>query len=363
MPKDDILELINDNILKPIDSTYQGVAEGRNVILIQVEALQDFVLNLTYNDQILTPNLNKLMVDSSIYFSNYYSTIGKGNTADAEFTTFNSIYPVIQREIYTLYETNTFQGLPWLLKEKGYSTFAVHGYEEQFWNRKNAYPYQGIDTFYALEQLDDSEKIGLGISDQSMFEQTIDLIKEQDGNYFAFINTLTNHHPYVLDDNLCEIELLEEHQDTKFGSYLQTVHYTDRVIGEFIQDLKDEGLYDNTIIALYGDHHGLNYEMDDNAEIMETIIDRQYDYDEMLHIPLIIHIPNSNYKETIKTVGGQIDFLPTFANIMGLEIEHPYIMGQDLINAKTGFVAFTAYLLEGSFATDDIMYEVSRHGT
>jgi phosphoglycerol transferase MdoB-like AlkP superfamily enzyme len=60
--------------------------------------------------------------------------------------------------------------------------------------------------------------------------------------------------------------------------------------------------------------------------------------------------------------GGQIDFLPTIANIMGIKLDQPYILGQDLVNAKDGFVAFTAYLFEGSFVHNDVMFEISREG-
>src|SRR5690606_31882656 len=85
-----------------------------------------------------------------------------------------------------------------------------------------------------------------------------------------------------------------------------------------------------------------------------------YDYDEMLNVPMIIHVPGSNIKETIQTTGGQIDFLPTIANIMGLSLDDALIMGQDLANAEKGFVAFTTYLFEGSFAINDIIFEISR---
>jgi phosphoglycerol transferase MdoB-like AlkP superfamily enzyme len=82
----------------------------------------------------------------------------------------------------------------------------------------------------------------------------------------------------------------------------------------------------------------------------------------MLNIPMIIHVPGSGVKETISTTGGQIDFMPTIANIMGLALDETFILGQDLANAKDGFVAFTTYLFEGSFASNDVIFEISREG-
>lgn len=364
MDEEEILEVIGEQVLEPeqnpIRPKYYQSGKGKNLIVIQLEALQDFVINTLYNEQEITPNLNKLIEKDTIYFDQYYSNTGKGNTADAEFSSLNSLYPLIDGEIYRLYEDSTFNGLPWLMREQGYRSFAVHGYEGDFWNREAAYPYQGFEDYISMEDLNQDELIGMGISDKSMFSQLVPILKDQQTPFFSFVITLTNHHPFNIDDEYKTLELLEEDIDTKFGAYLQSVHYTDEAIGQFINDLKAAGLYDNTVIALYGDHHGLNCGMEDVWESVSNFIGRNYDYDEMLNIPMAIHIPNSNISENIHTTGGQIDFLPTIANIMGLTLENTLILGQDLVNAKDGFVAFTTYLFEGSFANNEVIFQISR---
>lgn len=360
MEEQEVLQIIDANTEENVSNEFNGVAAGRNVIMIQIEAMQNCMIGATYNGVELTPNLNKLISTDSLYFDNFYTNIGKGNTADAEFTVMNSLYPSTERECYTLYETNTFRGLPWLLKNQGYKTMAFHGYEGDFWNRRNAYPYQGIDEFYAMEDLKQDEIIGLGISDKSVFKQATDIIEKNEGQFFSFIVTLTNHHPYNLDSSMWTVPIKPEDAESKFASYLQTVHYTDAAIGEFIEDLKSRGLYENSIIVLYGDHHGLNKDMDDNDIYMERFLGKTYDYDEMFKVPLIINIPSMGFAETISTVGGQIDVLPTLANLMGIELDKQYICGQDIVNANRGFVAFSAYINDGSFVSDGVMYEMSR---
>ncbi|BCJ96467.1 sulfatase [Anaerocolumna cellulosilytica] len=359
---DEVLDTVQEVAFQPKGTKYKGIGEGKNVILLQVEALQNFVIGAEYNGQVLTPNLNALIKQDTLYYDRYYTNIGKGNTADAEFSTLNSLYPVIDRECYTLYEQNTFNGLPWLLRDKGYNAFVIHGYKGEFWNREAAYPAQGFEDFYSMEDMEADDIIGLGISDKSMFKQTIDILKEKKQPFFSFIITLTSHHPFILEEEDASLQLKEEDIGTKFGSYLQTVRYADEALGQFITDLKTAGLYEDTVIALYGDHHGLNLNMDDNAVLMEKYLGRTYDYDEMLRVPMLIHVPGSGVTDTISTTGGQVDFLPTIANVMNLEISQPYILGQDLSNAKDGFVAFTAYLFEGSFIHNEVMFEISREG-
>lgn len=340
----------------------EGIAKGKNMIVIQLEAFQNFVIRAEYNRQELTPNLNRLIDDESIYFDNYYSIIGKGNTADAEFATLNSLYPVIDGESYRLYTDNTYNGLPWKLKEQGYETYAFHGNEGKFWNRQEAYPYQGIDHFYSIENMDDSDMVGLGISDISMFEQMVDVLKKAKGNFFSFGISLSSHHPYELDEKLQELDILPEDEGTKFANYLQSVHYTDKAIGELIECLKDAGLYEDTMLVFYGDHHGLNCTMDDNDIYVSNYLGKQYGYEEMMKVPCIIHVPGVGNSEKVSTLGCQVDFLPTMAYLMDFEIEQPYLMGQNLLTAEHGFAAFTAYLFEGSFAYDNVMFQISREG-
>ena len=360
----EIMKVLNETTPEPVRPRFNGIGEGKNLIVIQMEAFQDFVVGATYNGQEITPNLNKLLQKDTIYFDNYYSNIGKGNTADAEFSSMNSLYPLIDGESYQMFQDNTFNGLPWLLRDKGYYAFAVHGFEGEFWNREKAYPNQGFQDFISMEDLNQDDMIGMGISDKSMFKQLIPILQKQTQPYFSFVITLSNHHPFVLDEKYRTLKLLPGDEGTKFGDYLETVRYTDEAIGQFIDDLKTAGLYDNTVIALYGDHHGLNCGMEDVQERMSNFIGRTYDYDEMLNVPLIINVPGSGVNQTIHTTGGQIDFLPTIANIMGIKIDDnkSFILGHDIANAKEGFVAFTSYLFEGSFAKDDVIFQISREG-
>lgn len=343
---------------------YAGIGNGMNLIVIQVESMQNFVLNTDYEGQEITPNLNKLLKEDTLYFNHYYTNMGKGNTSDAEFSTQTSLYPVIEGASYDLYVDNDFLALPNLMAQKGYYTSAAIGDDKDFYNRATIYPKLGYDYFYNEENLEMDELSGLGLSDKSLFRQMAKNLAEQESPFYSFIITLTNHYPYVLDEPLeATLKLNEKDKDTLFGGYLQTIRYTDEAIGEFIEALKDEGIYDNTIIAIYGDHHGLNCLDDDNYERMTEFLGFEYDYDTMLNIPLLIHIPGLGESKAVETVGGQVDFLPTIANFFDLDLSESVTFGQDLLNTDEGFVATVAYMLQGSFIKDGVLYEIGRDGT
>lgn len=337
-------------------------AKDKNVIVIQAESLQNFVINKEIEGQMITPVLNDLIKNDSIYFNRYYEQVGWGNTSDAEFITHNSYYPSIKNFSYMAYKDNDFSTLPSLLKEQGYSTLAFHGNEADFWNRDKMYPSQGLDTYISLEDFQQDEMIGIGLSDGSLFRQSINKLKEQKQPFYGFFITLTSHHPFTMEDEYKGLNIEGEFKDTLLEDYLQTIHYLDRELGNFINMLKEEGLYEDTMIAIYGDHEGLDMRDEEAQELLSSYLGKCYKEDEMRRVPLIAHIPNSNFQEEVNTTGGQIDFFPTIGNILGLEVDPGKVLGKDLLNTQYGFVAKQVHVARGSFIDDEKVFNMSEDG-
>ena len=363
--EEEILRQMEAIVPKSEGNLYSGVAKGRNLILIQVESLNDFVIGADYQGQELTPVLNQMIQEDSFYFDRFYSTTGVGNTCDAEFVTMNSLYANDERECYRKYVDNTYNGLPWMLRQEGYSAMAFHGYVKTFWNREEAYKNQGIEHYYSQEELEMTQKSGFGLTDKEMFRQAVDILKTKQEPFFSFMITLTNHIPYDMPQSLATLDLALEDEKTMFGRYLQTVHYTDEAIGDLIGYLKEAGLYDNSMIVIYGDHQGLNKETLEVSLSMMDYLGKEYDFDEMLKIPLIIHIPGLGEHKVITTVGGQIDTAPTIANLMDLDFRQPYQFGHDLLNTKEGFLAQISYIGKGSYidGNNDMIFAIGKDGT
>lgn len=339
-----------------------GIGEGRNVIVIQVEALQDFVINRKYNGQTLTPNLNKLLLADSIYFNRYYQQLGKGGTSDAEFVTQNSLYPSMDLPAYSKYQNNKFLGLPMILRERGFNTMAFHAYKPEFWNRQNIYPMLGYDRFINMNDFNREEIFGWGLSDKLFFKQSSVILSKAKQPFYSFLVTLSSHHPYALPAKYKKVKLLPEHKDKSLGNYLQAINYADEALGVFFEELKKHGLYDNSVIAIYGDHRAIPNGIAENDRLMAGILGHEYTFDESLNVPLIIHIPGSKINETNMTVGGQMDFLPTMLNLLGIKETRIRLFGQDLLNAESGFVASQSNMVKGSFIDDYKIFVMSRDG-
>ena len=359
----DIEELKNRT--KIINGPNTGIGNGKNLIVFQVEALQNFVINLHYNNQEITPNLNAFIEDSgSIYYDNYFQLIGRGNTSDAEFVTNNSLHPSMESPTYTQFQDNTFYGLPWILRDNGYSSWVFHGYEKTFWNRNKAYDNQGFQRYISQEDFNVGDVIELGITDGDFFDQSMDYLKELDSKdenpFYAFIITLSSHNPFTMPEKYKEIKLLEEHEDTILGDYLNSIHYVDKCIGEFMKNLKEEGLYDNTVFALYGDHFAIPNSSPDDVKLMGEFLGEKYNFDHIMNVPLIINVPNTNIGYTNHKVGSLIDFAPTILNILGYENQKGVFFGRDLENFD-GYnnVKPQTIMRKGSFIDENVLFSMA----
>ncbi len=340
------------------EDEFWSIAKDRNVIILQVEALQNFVLGSYYNGQELTPFLNRMLGEDTLYFDHYYYQIGGGNTADAEFAVNNSLFAPENTAAYVQYTNNDYHGLPWLLKDNGYSGAHVfHNYKGDFWNRRTAYPAQGFDTFTALEDFEEIDPFPMGISDKEMFRQSMDRLKTYEEPFYAFYITVSSHHPYAIPLKDREISLDPADEETLFGLYMQAVNYVDRAIESFVEELKEAGLYENSILVIYGDHYALTNTDAQIAAQVSGMLGRDYTIFDVFNVPCIIHIPGSGVTQTISTAGGHMDLLPTLLHLLGIEKTVNVTFGQNLLTTERGFVCEQTHLSIGSFISDEIFFQ------
>lgn len=306
-------------------SQYFGKVPDKNLIVIQVEAMQEFVVDLVIEGKEVTPFLNKLK-DNSFYFNNiYYQTAG-GNTSDAEFMLNTSLYPAVTGAVNYLYPTNDFLTLGKIMKDRGYVSQAFHGYEPSFWNRETVYRNYGYDKFYSVIDFDLDDIRGWAISDKSFFKQSLDISLENE-KFFSFLITLSSHHPY---GGFSDIDLYTgRFEDTQVGNYLKSMRYVDTAIESLFKELEERGELDNTIIVIYGDHSGLYLDQRTLVEDLLGLDGSIIDWYKIQKVPLWIYTGSQLPGRTIEKVGGQIDILPTILDLMG--IDHPYALGTSLL--------------------------------
>jgi len=333
-------------------SNYRGVAKGKNLIMVQMEAMQQFVINKKINGWEITPNLNKL-IKESMYFDNFYYQVAGGNTSDAEFLTNTSMYPAYEGAVYHIYPENTYYTLPKAMSAMGYQTYVLHAFEPTFWNRQEMYKAIGYDKFLSGNDFikdDFAGWDGTTLSDASFFRQSLEKI-DTSKPFYSFLITLSSHHPFTAfaDYEFDDFDV-GEYEGTYMGNYLKAAHYADSCLGQFIDDLKKRGLYDNSLLVLYGDHSAVpKMESEDLYELVGQEYS-DYTWQHLQKVPLIIHCSGFKNGEVIHTIGGEIDVSPTIANLMGFDLKHAF--GKDLLNTEKGYVIRR----DGTIVTDEYTY-------
>ena len=367
-------------------NAYSGIFEGKNVIAIHAESLQTFTLGLSFNDNELTPNLNKL-VKEGMYFNNFYAQVGVGTSSDSEFTYATGLLPSNNGTVFVNYYNNKFVTLQNLLKNKGYYVFSMHGNVGDFWNRETMHMNMGYDKFYSKSSFVIDEEYGLGLSDESFFRQVVPMIKDISENtvgpFYGTLITLTNHTPWKDTDMYSDYdvsvkvnvngEIVERDylENTLMGKYLKSVNYMDKAIGNFIHDMDEEGLLDNTVIVIYGDHDAriskqqfnymYNYDPVNDRVLGEGDEEyrefNDYDYELSKNVPFIIWSKDMEEGITIDTPMGMIDVMPTLGNMLG--VYNKYSLGKDImgISKDEGIVVFK----DGSFITDKLYYNAKNN--
>lgn len=270
-----------------------GKYEGRNVIAVSLESLQTFVINNEMNGEVITPFLNSLTQDKdTYYFNNFYHQTGLGKTSDSEFIFENSLFGLGRGAVFFTHGENTYNSFAERLGENDYYTNVMHANNKSFWNRDMIYNSFNLDNFYDIESynVNDENSVNWGLKDIPFFEQSTALMKEMPQPFYSRLITLTNHYPFYLDPEDVMINEFNSNSGT-LNRYFQTVRYLDESVKVFFEDLKEQGLYENSIIVMYGDHYGIS---ENHNKAMAQYLGKEeitpYDSALLQSVPLFIHI-------------------------------------------------------------------------
>ena len=383
-----------DEYFKDVNETgksneYTDIFKGKNVVVIHGESMMTNAIGLTFNGVEVTPTLNKLS-KSGMYFSNFYSQVSVGTSSDSELTYNTSLLPTKSGTAFVSYSDRTYIGIPSLLKDMNYYTFSMHANKADFWNRRTMHMALGYNKFYAKDsyKVNLEDVIGLGLSDKSFFSQSVEKIKkinEKHEKWYGLLIMLSNHTPFsdvekygefevnlkenvTLEDGSVEEKVYPYMEGTKLGNYFKSLHYADSALGEFIDMMDDEGLLDNTVFILYGDHDArlprsdynrlVNYdkETDDVLDVFDSNYNEYdyYDYELGRKVPFIIwtkNMENTSLNKEITDVMGMYDVMPTLGNMFGFY--NKYALGHDIFDIKeNNIVVFP----NGNWVTNNMYY-------
>ena len=317
---------------------YTGIFKDKNVIFLQLEGMDNWLLTKK-----TTPNLYGLM-KNSINFKDHYSIYtGGGSTFNSEFavnTGFTT--PVSYTEnVYTL-NTNTFDyTMAKLFKKEGYAVNAFHMNTSGFYSRGINYKAWGYDNYFGLQDIASYDTLDYELDRELILNKTFyDNMFKQNSKFVDYIITYTPHTPFTTSKEVGQLVAemkygkdnipdLSEEETAKL-----MVGETDYMVGLLIQALKDNNLYDNTVIVAYADHYLYTINdktvLDKNKNTLGNLIN---------HTPFFIWSSDIQPKN-INSVTMQMNILPTVLNLFGIDYNSNYYLGTNALAKNYKGIAF-----------------------
>ena len=319
----------------------------------------DYKLKVGDQEYEVTPFLNSLYHSNSTFaFPNFFHQVKAGKTSDAETLLETSLFGLNQGSFMVQYgSTNTQQAAPYILsKHGGYTSAVFHGNAASFWNRNNTYKSWGYNYFFDQSYFSpatDENSFQYGLNDKIMFADSIQYLEHLQQPFYTKFITVSNHYPYTTSLIGDEIGFpLAETNDETINGYFATANYLDASIKSFFDYLKATGVYENSIIILYGDHYGIsNSRNPDLAPLLGKDPETWTDYDNAMlqRVPYMIVVPGTDKGGIVETYGGSVDALPTLEHLLGIDSSQYLQVGQDLLSPEHDQIVATR--TSGSFIT------------
>ena len=233
-----------------------------NILFLQLESFFDPTL-VNYLDisEDPIPNFRKLMKE---YSSGYYKvpSVGAG-TANTEFETITGMslhyFGPGEYPYKSILKETTCESVPYVLKNLGYFTHAVHNNEANFYGRRSVFPNLGFDTFTSEEYMaDENLQNPLGwVKDSVLTDEIIKCLDSTDSPDYVYTISVQGHGDYpsepILDNPSITVSgSPTDELNCKWEYYVNQIHEMDNFIGELIQSLSERD--EETVLVLYGDH-------------------------------------------------------------------------------------------------------------
>lgn len=281
----------------------------KNIIFILVESFLAFPTSMSIGGVEITPTLNRLVREGAYYNKNMTSLIQLGESSDGQFTYLNGLLPKKRGVTVYDYFDNTFESIPKLLKRKSPETECrmVIPTSSKMWRQDGICIRYGFDRLYsrkeyALKECDDS-----WLNDKLLFEYAASIDKTGKQPFFSMILTSSTHSPYKKMFEEYAIPFPESYSD-ELQVYLSDIHYMDKYLGKYIDFLKANHLYDNSLIIIASDHSISN----DWLKLKEE--DSAYS-----KIPLYIVNAPQKINQRSDLAISQADLFPTILDLAGID--------------------------------------------
>ena len=354
----EFLNLSYENVQKN-NNKYTGIFKDKNIIFIQFEGLDDWLLTKEG-----TPTIYN-MLENSINFNNHYSYYnGGGSTFNSEFAVNTGFITPLSytQNAYTFNKNKFPYSMANIFKSLDYTVNAFHMNTGEYYSRTVNYKNWGYDNYYGLKDMFKYTDESYILDRELILNETFNkLLFPTDTKFIDYLITYSGHLPFSNTKGVCKLlydidhtEVIDENEEnteeeikkeeierepmTEEECIRRQNKETDYMMELLLQNLEEKGLIDNTIIVAFSDHY--LYTIED-----KTILDKYKETSNNLINKTPFFIWSKDMKKTnINKVTSQLNILPTTLNLMGIDYNPNNYIGQDALDSDyEGIVFFSDY--------------------
>ncbi len=308
---------------------YTGLFEGKNLIVIMMESVNDIIINEEYY-----PNFYKLYSEGW-HFSNNYSPRNSCATGNNEMSGMISLYSINDSCTANKYKANTYyEAIFNLFNNSGYETTSMHNYTESYYRRSTIHPNMGSKKYYGVQSLKIPfyYEYGKWASDEDFFKKVLTILDKYEENtkFMTWLTTVSSHQPYSISSPYGDM-YLSEFKDTKYNSttkrYMSKLKVLDNALGILIKGLEERNLLDDTIIVLFADHYPYGLAKTNIEKVLGYNVAKDSLSDKT---PFVIYNPSLKPTE-YEQYTTYMNLTPTIANLFNLNYDPRLYLGHDVL--------------------------------
>lgn len=315
---------------KPLTALPDSLGHRNNLVFILCESLESWPIGLTLEGKEITPNLNRIVADSStLYAPNVLTQVGAGRSIDAQLL-YNAGMLPLENDVYSFAcpERNYHTINQAMRQLRDARSYILTPDKPVVWNQQLVAQSFGIDTLVARECWRKEEMIGVRkkIGDRPLMRQIVEKMESGEvwprgENAFVQVVTYSGHNPFPIPEEYDDLKLQGDYPEL-LNNYVTCAHYTDEAIGILMNYLKTRPEWPETLVVIVGDHEGLAAYRPEFAKNYDWVAKRPF-------TPLII--ANSPVAGENDKVIGQVDVYPTLLQLMGLTDYSWHGIGQSIL--------------------------------
>ncbi len=289
-----------------------------NVIIVLLESVSYKISGLGGTSAHTMPFL-KSLANQSVEFRK--TNVILPYTTKAFWTVFSGSSPNIQSDyIEAIPAKQTYESLATILRRAGYKSAFFEMSPGFFECAPGLFANLGFDWAWFRENLNDPNASVSSLSgdDCKMIEPAFQWAERDDRPFLLAMITSVSHSPYKVPN------WFDESKGSKYDRYVNTVRFNDYFLQKVCEKMKEDNLWENTILCVLGDH-GTSFRPD-------TGEGRWIPYEEVIRVPWIIHWPGHiKNGSKIDWMCSQLDVTPTILSLIGFDISQAGFEGRNAL--------------------------------